>query len=219
MQTETIPINHPDTIQKALYVLNTGGVIAFPTDTIYGLAASASNSTAIENLFEIKGRDQTKAIAVLIGNLSQFEQVGYLSITTSREQNNNALNLARHFWPGALTLVVPRHPDLPDILSPHPTIGIRMPDHPLLQTMLETTGPLATTSANLSGGPNPVSARQVLEQLNGRINLLLDGGQTPGPIASTVVDCTHTPPIVLRQGAVTFTSLKGILPNLLSSPQ
>lgn len=218
MHTEILPITHPDAVPLALELVRSGGVIAFPTDTIYGVAALVHKPAAIKKLFKIKGRDQAKAIAVLIGCHSQLEQVGNFSKETNGDQNITALTLSRHFWPGALTLVVPRHPDLPKILSPLPTIGVRMPDHPALQALLEVTGPLATTSANLSGGPNPTSAQQVLEQLDNRIDLLLDGGQTPGPVPSTVVDCTHIPPRLLRQGAISFVSLLKVHPGLLTSP-
>ena len=218
MSTDTIPIDDPRATEQAIHVLQSGGVIAFPTDTIYGVAALVNNPIAIQKLFSIKGRDQNKAIAVLIGSLKQFEYVGNLSAIINNDQVNDALTLARHFWPGALTLVVPRHPGLPEILSPLPTIGVRMPDYQPLQELLERTGPLATTSANLSGGANPTSAQQVLDHLDGRIDLLLDGGDTPGAIPSTVVDCTHARSVVLRQGAIPTALLQDQLPDLLSSP-
>lgn len=218
MPTETILISDTYATDLALNVLHSGGVIAFPTDTIYGVAALVHNPAAIQKLFAIKGRDKNKAIAVLIGSLSQFESVGNLSAKINSDQANAALVLARHFWPGALTLIVPRHPDLPRILSPLPTIGVRMPDHPQLQNLLQHTGPLATTSANLSGAANPTSAQQVLDQLNGLIDLVLDGGHTPGAIPSTVIDCTRGQPVVLRQGAIPFAFLLDKLPDLLSSP-
>jgi L-threonylcarbamoyladenylate synthase len=218
MHTDSIPIDDPLATELAINMLQSGGVIAFPTDTIYGVAALVHNTTAIQKLFSIKGRDQNKAIAVLIGSLTQFEHVGNLSAVNNDDQVNDALTLAHHFWPGALTLVVPRHPGLPEILSPLPTIGVRMPDYQPLQELLERTGPLATTSANLSGGANPTSAQQVLEQLDGRIDLLFDGGETPGPIPSTVVDCTHKRSVVLRQGAIPTALLQDQVPNLLSCP-
>jgi L-threonylcarbamoyladenylate synthase len=200
MKTRIIPAEQPDSISIALSVLQNNGVIAFPTDTVYGLASSAFDAKAIELLFTAKGRDFNKSIAVLIGDISQLPQLTE-SFTPS------ARKLAERFWPGALTLVVPRHPSLPNILSPTPTIGVRMPDHVFARTILNAAGPLATTSANLSGGPNPKTAQDVLQQLDGRIDLVLDGGVCPGGVPSTVVDCTLMETKVLRQGAITAQQL------------
>jgi len=204
MKTRIILAEQPDSISVALSILQKNGVIAFPTDTVYGLAASAFDAQAIELLFIAKGRDFNKSIAVLIGDIAQLPQLTE-SFTPS------ARKLAERFWPGALTLVVPRHPNLPNILSPTPTIGVRMPDHAFARAILNAAGPLATTSANISGGPNPKTAQDVLQQLDGRIDLILDGGVCPGGIPSTVVDCTRAEPKVLRQGAITEQQLRDAL--------
>lgn len=204
MKTRLVPAEQPDSVAIALSVLKNNGVVAFPTDTVYGVAASAFNAQAIELLFTAKGRDFNKSIAVLIGDIAQLPQLTD-SFTPS------ARKLAERFWPGALTLVVPRHPILPNILSPTPTIGVRMPDHAFARAILNAAGPLATTSANLSGGPNPKTAQDVLQQLDGRIDLVLDGGSCPGGVPSTVVDCTLVEPQVLRQGAITAQQLLNAL--------
>ncbi|HTX79938.1 MAG TPA: L-threonylcarbamoyladenylate synthase [Longilinea sp.] len=204
MKTRLVPAEQPDSVAIALSVLKNNGVVAFPTDTVYGVAASAFNAQAIELLFTAKGRDFNKSIAVLIGDIAQLPQLTD-SFTPS------ARKLAERFWPGALTLVVPRHPSLPNILSPTPTIGVRMPDHAFARAILNAAGPLATTSANLSGGPNPKTAQDVLQQLDGRIDLVLDGGSCPGGVPSTVVDCTLVEPQVLRQGAITAQQLLNAL--------
>lgn len=179
----------------ALDVIGAGGLVAFPTDTVYGLAANLHNEKAINNLFTAKGREMHKAIAVLVGSVEQLEEItpGF---------SDSAKTLASRFWPGALTLVVSRRSDLPDILSALPTIGVRMPDHPFTIQLLKATGPLAVTSANLSGAANPLTALDVLEQLGGQVDLILDGGRCPGGIPSTVVDCTVPDVKVLRQGAI-----------------
>ena len=119
-----------------------------------------------------------------------------------------ARRLAERFWPGPLTLVVARHPALPAILSPLPTVGVRMPDHPTALALLRQSGPLATTSANLSGGPNPLTAQEVLAQLDGRVDLIIDGGRCPGGVPSTVVDCTAGELKILRQGPITLEELQ-----------
>lgn len=195
MKTEVLRANHPVAIKHALDILNNGGVVAFPTDTVYGLAALAFEANMVESLYTIKGRNNSRAIAILIGELTQLDLV----IST---MNPMARKLAQRFWPGPLTLVVPRNPALPDNLSPNLTIGVRMPDHPVALELLRQSGPLAVTSANLSGKENAVSAREVLQQLDGRIHLVLDGGTTPGGVPSTVVDCTGSGPQLLRAGPI-----------------
>jgi L-threonylcarbamoyladenylate synthase len=144
------------------------------------------------------------ALAVLIGDLDQIPQV-------AREVTVSAQRLAKRFWPGALTLIVPRLVSLPDNLSPSLSIGLRMPDHAFALELLQKAGPLATTSANLSGGANTSTAEEVLAQLDGRIELLLDGGKTPGGVPSTVVDCTQPEALILRQGAITDDQIQLVL--------
>ncbi len=119
--------------------------------------------------------------------------------------------LAAAFWPGPLTVVVERHPDLPQNLSPLPTIGVRMPDHPIALALLNAAGPLAVTSANISNAANTASAQAVLEQLGGRISLLLDGGQTPGGTPSTVVDCTQPELKILRLGPISAEEIARVI--------
>lgn len=195
METQVLPIQDPGAVAKALEVLNSGGLVAFPTDTVYGVAALAFDPAGIERIYEAKGRDMAKAIPILVGSTDQLPRV-------TRLLTPSAQALAAHFWPGALTLVVPKHPDLPENLSQTPTVGVRMPDYPFTLDLLVQSGPLAVTSANLSGQENPRTAGDVLWQLGGRIELILDGGPTPGGVPSTVVDCTGVDPKILRQGAI-----------------
>ncbi len=206
MKTELLSTGHPQAIERAVAVLQIGGLVAIPTDTVYGVAALVSDPQAIERIYRVKERAENKAIAVLIGEVSQLALV-------AASQTDSARRLAENFWPGALTLVLPRHPDLPENLSPQPTIGVRMPDHAFTRRLLARTGPLATSSANLSGGPNPRNADEVLAQLDGRIELVLDGGDTPGGVPSTVVDCTSVTIIILRQGAIAEEKLWQVLQN------
>jgi len=178
--------------------------VVFPTDTVYGLAALPFQSQYIERLYVVKGRSSQKAIAILLGNLDHLDRV-------TSTMNPMAMRLAKRFWPGPLTLVVSRHPNLPSVLTPDDTIGVRMPDHPVALNLLRQAGPLAVTSANLSGRENAVTAQEVLNQLRGRIHLLLDGGRVPGGIPSTVVDCTGDQPILLRKGPVTLEAIQAAL--------
>ena len=181
-----------------------GRLVAFPTDTVYGVAALAFDPAGIDQLYVVKGRDPAKAIAILLGSPDDLFKV-------TAEMNPMARRLARRFWPGSLTLVVPGHPALPANLSPLPTIGVRMPDHPTALALLKLAGPLATTSANLSGEPNANTAQEALSQLGGRIALILDGGRTPGGAPSTVVDCTGSDPVILRNGPISRKDLQQAL--------
>ena len=187
-------------VRQALDVLANGGLVVFPTDTVYGLAASAFSARGIDQLFQAKERQTDKAIAVLLASPADLAQV-------TINMPALALILAERFWPGPLTLVVPRHPDMPENISPWPTIGVRMPDHPVALALLRRSGPLAVTSANLSGFPSRTTAAQVWQQLHGRVDLILDGGETFGGMPSTVVDCTSPELKVLREGPLSKADL------------
>jgi L-threonylcarbamoyladenylate synthase len=206
MITSTLPADQPASIETALELLRAGEIVAFPTDTVYGLGASAFYSPSIIKLFEAKGRDSNKAIAVLIGTLD------HLSMLTD-PLSGNARKLVEKFWPGALTIVVPKKADLPELLSAGNSIGIRMPNHPVALELLGKFGPIATTSANLSGGNNPHDARDVYNQLNERVPLILDGGECPGGIPSTVVDCGSDEIKILRAGAISLAEIEKTLHN------
>jgi L-threonylcarbamoyladenylate synthase len=195
MQTVVISTQQPEAISRALQVLADGGLIAFPTDTVYGVAARIDLPAGIDRLYEAKARSANKAIAVLLAEVEQLAQL-------TPGLTNSARRLAELFWPGALTLVVPKNPLLPANLSALPTVGVRMPDHPFARALMRQSGPLATSSANISGESNTLTAAQVLEQLDGRVELVLDGGDVPGGVPSTVIDCTQDPPAILRQGAL-----------------
>jgi L-threonylcarbamoyladenylate synthase len=204
MRTRIIFASSPETISKAEKEIKQGKLIAFPTDTVYGLAADLNDSNAIEKVFIAKGRDFNKAIAVLISDLNQIEIL-------TNNFNDQALTLANHFWPGALTIIVAKRSNLPENLSPTPTLGIRMPDHVFALKLLHATGPLATTSANLSGMANPLTAQDVMDQLHDRVDLIIDGGRCPGGTPSTVVDCTNAEPVILRQGIITADEIRKTL--------
>ncbi|MBN1579804.1 MAG: threonylcarbamoyl-AMP synthase, partial [Anaerolineae bacterium] len=186
-----------DDITRAVRVLHDGGIVAFPTDTVYGVGAHAFLPQAVEKLYVAKVRPRDKAIPVLISGVDMLTQVA-ASIPEI------AYELAAHFWPGALTVVLPRHAKISStVTSGSDTVAVRVPDHPLTQALLATLdAPLAATSANLSGQPAPITAQEVLAQLDGRIELLLDGGTCPGGVASTVLDLTVSPPQVLRAGSL-----------------
>jgi len=179
----------------AAEVLRAGGIVAFPTDTVYGVGAHAFLPHAVQRLYTAKVRPPDKAIPLLIADASLLPYV-------AQEIPPIACELAARFWPGALTLVMRRTAMVSDeITAGGDTVGVRAPDHPVAQALLRLLNvPLATTSANLSGQPPAITAQEVLAQLDGQIDLLLDGGPCPGGVASTVLDVTTSPPRVLRAG-------------------
>jgi L-threonylcarbamoyladenylate synthase len=178
-------------------VLRDGGTVAFPTDTVYGIGAHAFLTQAVEKLYVAKIRPRDKAIPLLIPGLDHLPQVAAVIPDV-------AYALAERFWPGALTLVLTRTGQVPDaVTSGGETVAVRVPNHRLVQTLLaELDAPLAATSANISGQPAPTTAQGALAQLDGRIDLLIDGGTCPGGVASTVLDLTTSPPQVLRIGTL-----------------
>jgi L-threonylcarbamoyladenylate synthase len=204
MKTEIITASSPDAIQQALEVLQAGGLVAFPTDTVYGVGALAFDSQAAESIYKAKDRPIEKAIPVLIGDAEDITKI-------SSEVPLMAKKLAERFWPGPLTLIVPRHLSLPDSVSATNTVGVRVPDHIVARSVLRAAGPMAVTSANLSGQPSPSTAQEVFAQLNGRIALIVDGGNTPGGVPSTLVDCTGSQPIVVRQGPISLNQILFIM--------
>jgi L-threonylcarbamoyladenylate synthase len=204
MKTEVLRVGHPSAIPHAVDVLQHGGLVAFPTDTVYGLAALPFKNENVEGLFSAKGRNNTRAISILIGDYPDLKKV-------VAKFDENSLRLAKRFWPGPLTLVVPKLPSLPEALSNDGTIGVRMPDHPVALALLRRIGPLAVTSANISGQENANTAEEVLRQLNGRVHLILDGGKTEGGVPSTVVDCISGSMSILRQGPITPEAIKAAL--------
>lgn len=204
MQTEILRSDSVLAIQRAVEVLHVGGVVAFPTDTVYGLGVLPWDNDHIKQLYQIKGRDPLKAIPLLLPHSQALNMV-------VGDIGEMAPRLAEAFWPGPLTLILLRDPALPSLLSQTDTIGVRVPNHPVALRLLHLTGPLAVTSANLSEQESCCTASQVLDQLGGRFPLLLDGGGTPGGLASTVVDCTGREPVILRRGPITIEQIKSVL--------
>ena len=200
-QTEIISIDHPHALDKAVDIIDEGGVIAFPTDTVYGIGVSAFNEYSIERLFRVKGRSLQKAIPILIGDAREL-------IKITAQVPSNAKKLIDLFWPGALTLIFELDPDLPENLSPTGTIGVRLPDHEFALDLLKATRPLAVTSANLAGKASALTAEQVRDQLDGKIDLILDGGRVQGGTASTVLDCTGEEFRIIREGPISWKDLK-----------
>ncbi len=188
----------PDTLDRALAMLRAGEPIAFPTDTVYGVGAAALDAAAVLRLYAVKRRPLAQAIALLIADEADLDLVAATVPPPARR-------LAR-LWPGALTLVVPAAPRLPpELLAGGATVAVRLPDHDWLRALIRGLGaPLAATSANRHGGRDPQTAADVAAQLGDALPLIVDGGPTPGPVPSTIVDCMGDAPRLLRAGALAW---------------
>ena len=198
--TLVLPINEPKALLLSQEYVQAGKLIVFPTDTLYGLACAPTNSAALRDIYAAKSRSTLKALPVLIGTLEQLDQL----VENIPPQ---AQRLMERFWPGALTLVLPKQAHLPSELTPYPGLAVRMPNHPFALELLQALGPLAVTSANLSDQTNPQTAQEVFAQLAGRVDLILDGGKLKIGQASTIVDCTGAEPTLLRAGPIPFETL------------
>jgi L-threonylcarbamoyladenylate synthase len=211
VKTQILPATDSQAFAHAVRLLRAGKVIAFPTDTVYGVGANGLNEQAIEQLFIVKDRPQNKAIPYLLAKADDMRMV-------AREIPPAAQMLAQKFWPGGLTLVIPANDRVPRILiAEGDTIAVRVPNHPLTRTLIEELrAPLAATSANLSGGANPATAQDVFAQLNRRLPLILDGGATRGNIPSTVVDVTTNPPTVRRVGVIGIEEIEKVIGHVVT---
>jgi len=205
------PINPaPEKIQIAAKIIQKGGLVAFPTETVYGLGASALNSNTILALFKAKNRPMNNPPILHIADTCQVYPL-------TREVPKNAELLMKKFWPGPLTLIFKRANTIPkETVAGLDTVAIRIPKHNVALSLIKQSGvPLAAPSANLSGKPSPTTAQHVYDDLNGKIDAILDGGPTNIGVESTVLDLSVDPPTLLRPGATTFEDIQTVLPNVL----
>ena len=193
-------------VQNAAAILRAGGLVAVPTETVYGLAADATQEKAVQANYDAKGRPETKPLNVLVDGMGLAE-------TVCRDIPADAYKLAQAFWPGPLTMILWGNGTLPPIVpAGGETQGVRCPDHPDTLAVIRALGrPLACPSANLSGQPSPKSAEDVLAQLGGRIDALLDGGPCSVGVESTILDLTTTPYRILRQGGLSRETIESVL--------
>lgn len=182
---------------KAVKIISKGGIVAFPTESFYGLGVDATNTEAVENLFTIKKRDHNLPILILISSMSNLPQ--YVTSAPLR-----AKRLGGKFWPGGLTMVFQSSPVVSSALtSSTGKVGIRISSHPLARTLSKALNvPITATSANISGKPPCIKADQVAEYFNSAVELILDGGETQGKCPSTILDVTTDPPVIIREGMV-----------------
>jgi L-threonylcarbamoyladenylate synthase len=230
LKTEVITVDPagPDalSIRRAADVIRGGGLVAFPTETVYGLGANALDAAAVGRIFEAKGRPPTNPVIVHLSEPFPLREGGWGVSFFNPEQVRRvatewpraAAALAERFWPGPLTLVVPKRAEVPDIVTAGgPTVAVRCPAHPVARMLLREAGtPIAAPSANRSTELSPTRAEHVLKGLNGRIDLVLDGGPCPGGIESTVVDVTGGCVRVLRPGLITAAMLEEVVGSVQS---
>lgn len=200
----TVDRHHPDppAIEQAVACLQAGGLVAFPTDTVYGLGGDAGQEQALARLYEAKARPREMPLIVLLASPADMARYG--------TPPPAAIAAANRFWPGPLTIVIPAAPNVcPALLGGGGTIGLRVPEDAVARALAGRVS-LASTSANRSGQPAPTTAAEVLEQLGGRIDLVLDGGPVGGQ-PSTIVDFTATPPLLRRPGPVSVKALQAVV--------
>lgn len=204
----------PQAIHEAAAVVLRGGLVAFPTETVYGLGANALDAAAAQRIFAAKGRPASDPLIVHIAALDQLDRV-------AADVPALAQTLAEAFWPGPLTLVLRRRPVVSaNVSAGRDTVAVRMPDHAVPLALIRAAGvPIAAPSANLFTRPSPTTAAHVLEDLNGRIEMLLDGGATPIGLESTVLDLTSARPALLRPGGVPIEALRQYIPDLVFVPR
>ena len=206
MKTLLLRGDDPSTPAIAAELLKKGGLVAVPTETVYGLAAVASDASSVEMIYEVKGRPESKPISVLIASMEQAEHL-------CSHIPSSAYALAEAFWPGPLTMILKHNGTVPDVVTAGgDTLGVRCPAHPVTLEILRQTGAaLATPSANPSGAKSPVDASEVLAYFDGRIPGIVDGGRCKVGVASTIVDLTRDHPVILRQGGLSEDAIFAVL--------
>ena len=222
METKLLNGNNKEAIAEASKILQDGGLVAFPTETVYGLGADALNADAAAKIYAAKGRPSDNPLIVHIADTDAVEKL------EDRETMNRAHPdmvkkahmLMEAFWPGPLTIIFPKLAIVPDgTTGGLPTVAIRMPSHPIAQELIRTSGvSIAAPSANTSGRPSPTTAQHVWEDMDGRIEMILDGGAVGIGIESTIVDMTGTIPTILRPGFITKAMLSEIVGDVTIDP-
>jgi L-threonylcarbamoyladenylate synthase len=198
-----------ESIQEAAQVLRVGGLVAFPTETVYGLGANALDAQAVDSIFTAKGRPASDPIIVHLHDLAQLPTVA-INIP------DLAYQLAHEFWPGPLTFILQRSANVPpNVSAGMSTVAVRMPSHPVAVALLQVANlPVAAPSANRFARPSATTSAHVLEDLNGRIDCILDGGAAVIGVESTILDLTKSRPVVLRPGGITLETLRNLIPDL-----
>jgi len=213
----TVVINMRDGLDErkiriaARFILE-GKLVAFPTETVYGLGADALNASAVKRIFEAKGRPADNPLIV---HIARFEELKRLASHIPRE----AKLLAEHFWPGPLTIVLPKREEVPYVTTGGlDTVAVRMPSHPIARALIEESTPIAAPSANISGRPSPTLAEHVIDDFYGKIECIIDGGETQVGLESTVIDLTSEKPVLLRPGGLPLEELEKVIGEIEIHP-
>ena len=192
----------PEEAAKAAEIIKAGGIVAMPTETVYGLAGNALDGSVVKKIFAAKGRPADNPLIVHIADLSQIYEL-------VREFPEKARVLAEKYWPGPLTMILPKSDRIPDEVSAGlDTVAIRFPSHPTARKLIALSMPLAAPSANLSGSPSPTTVRHVIDDMDGRIDAILDGGECEVGLESTVISLAGEKPVLLRPGGITAEMLR-----------
>lgn len=212
LQTKIEDLKHTydkNKIQQAAIIIKSGDIVAFPTETVYGLGADALNPRAVKKIFQVKGRPADNPLILHVSNITDiYPLVEYFP--------EEYIHLMKSLWPGPLTLLFKKSPIVPHIVTGGlDTVAIRIPNNPIALELIEKAQtPIAAPSANLSGKPSPTNAQRVYEDFNTKIPLILDGGKTKIGVESTVLNIVIDPPTILRPGGITYETLKKYLPNV-----
>jgi len=209
----TTTLNWDKQLDYAAKVLREGGLVAFPTETVYGLGANSLNPTAVEGIYKAKGRPSDNPLIV---HVAEVEAINSLVSTIPAA----AAKLMKTFWPGPLTMVMPKSDKVPAIITAGlDTVAVRMPSHPVALALIKKAGiPIAAPSANISGRPSPTLAKHVIDDLSGKVDVIIDSGCSNVGLESTVLDITTEPPMILRPGGVTYEQLKQVLGMVSTDP-
>ena len=214
MNTKLVKIeNNPQVFREAGDILKAGGLVAFPTETVYGLGGNALDASAAKKIYAAKGRPSDNPLIVHVADTkSLYELASFVP--------DNAKKLADRFWPGPLTMILPKKESVPDgTTGGLKTVAVRMPDHPAALELIRTSGVyIAAPSANTSGRPSPTCAEHVMEDLDGKIEMILDGGTVGIGIESTIVDLTGDIPVILRPGYITKQMLEEVIGEVTVDP-
>lgn len=195
----------PESLEKGAEIIRAGGLVAFPTETVYGLGADAMNGEAVNGIFRAKGRPNDNPLIVHVCSKEQMKELGYW--------NDNAEAVYKAFMPGPITMVLKKKQLPPEVTAGLDTVGLRFPVHPDAQKFLALAGPVAAPSANLSGKPSPTCAQHVFTDFDGKIPLIIDGGECGVGVESTVISLAERP-VLLRPGGITPEQLKAVLPDM-----
>ncbi|OGO24115.1 MAG: threonylcarbamoyl-AMP synthase [Chloroflexi bacterium RBG_16_51_9] len=200
-----LSLNLQEQVEKGVSILRNGGVIAYPTDTVYGLGAGIGFPRAIERIYAVKERPLSMPLPLLLDDVFQLTELADSVPPLARL-------LMEKFWPGGLTLVLPASSSVPDFITAGgKTVAVRIPDHPVPLALIKALGtPIVGTSANLSGQPSALTADEVYSQIGAKIDFVIDGGRCPGGKESTIIDVTGETPVILREGAITRAEIERV---------